>query len=90
MSKRVGMSPHCVVEGPHDMHFAPCAMVGDGFIFSDLCTGTPKAWVTKHGKRYEITDVTLVESINLVRFTYVEHPFEDYADPADVTMGVAV
>lgn len=89
-AKRVGMSPHCVVEGAHDMHFAPCAVLGDGFIFSDLCTGTPKAWVTKVGRRYEITDVVHMVDLNLVQFRYVEHPFIDYAPPSDVTVGVSV
>lgn len=88
--RRKGISPHCQVEGAHGMHFAPCAVVGEGFIFSDLCTGTPKAFVTKHpGKREEITDVEFVPSIGLVRFTYANHPhITDYAEPHKVSVAI--
>ena len=85
-----GMSPHCKVEGPHGLHWAPCAIWRGGFVFQDMCTGTPGAWVTKAGKRYAITDVEVVEGIDMVRFRYVEHGHLDFAAPSEVTVQVSV
>lgn len=77
-----GISPHCAVEGAHGLHFAPCAMLGEGFIFSDLCAGTPKAFLVKPGSRYEVTDVEYVPSIGLFRFRYADYPhMQDYCEP---------
>lgn len=84
------MSPHCQVEGAHGLHFAPCTMVGEGFIFSDLCTGTPVATVVKHGKKHRVTDVVYLPVLNLVRFTYEGIGVEDFAEPDQVKVSVLV
>lgn len=91
MARRVGLSPHCTTEGPHGMHWAPCAVWGEGsFLLEDLCTGTPKAYVVRHGKRSEVTDVEFVPSIGLYRFKYAGPvPLEDYAEPHQMQVSVA-
>lgn len=85
--RRAGLSPHCVTEGPHGLHWVPEGMLGNMTI-SDLCAGTPVASVVKGGKRYEITDVEHI-SPTVVRFRYVNHNLIDYAAPHEVSVGIS-